>query len=230
MQSSRSSDLRAAKRQLHVDLAATQATLKKARRSVIDSARAEARQWEMSGAVGNAVLCMYWLAGAVDPAVKYLRSVARQRAWPQKSDGDIGDIVAACFADADVPTLVQLTNPDAPLYEKAAKLAACCVQQWKMHVWALDLNVFNSVAPTTAAVLRECEQLRASLGADVIHPPSRLCVSNASARKWATRWRLRWGGRFAALRPHDQPPVPEMNARAPVSSHSFVWFLGRFFL
>ena len=214
MQSSRVSELCVAKRKLHAEHHAAQALLKKARRSVSDSERAKARQWEMSGIVGNSVLCMYWLAGVVDPAVKYLRSVARQRAWPQKSDGDLSDIVAACFVDADVDTLLQLTNPDAPLDENAAKLAACYVRQWKLHVWALDLNVVKRVAPTTAAVLRECENLRASLIA-VAHPPSRLCVSSASARKWATRWRIRWGGRFAKIRVHDQPQLPEMHAKAP---------------
>ena len=218
MQSSRSLDLFAAKRQLDVELTATRAALKKARRTVADSARAEARQWVLNGTVANAVLCMYWLAGAVGPAVKYLHSVARQRAWPQKSDADLSEMVAACFLDADISKLLQLTNPDTPLDENAAKVAACYVNQWKLHVWTLDLNVANGVAPTTRAVLRQCEQLRVSLGA-VAHQPSRLCLSGASVRKWATRWRTRWGGRFAVLRSRDQPPLPEMAAKASVSSH-----------
>ena len=119
------------------------------------------------------------------------------------------------MAGADTARLLQLTDPTHPLDEAAAALAARYVQEWALYSWGSALNVEEGVAPRTKAVLEESEAYR-SRCAGGVQPPQRGSVSSPAARKWAARWRERWGGFHGRLRVRNEPPLDEMRAKVSV--------------
>ena len=78
----------------------------------------EARQWCLTGRVGNVALAIYVLTDATsEPVVKYLLAVARQRHWPVRAQADVERLVTEAYLSAELHQLFKLVDPDDPLDE-----------------------------------------------------------------------------------------------------------------
>ena len=110
------------------------------------------------------------------------------------------------------------------------KAALKMVSEWRLVVWARNLNEQHALAPSTEAVLQRYEDLRERMP-DAVRVPYRGTVAEASARMWATKFRRRWKGRFGGMRVREEVPVAELKTKAgskmgPRESHSEHFFGG----
>ena len=75
------------------------------------------------------------------------------------------------------------------------------------------------VAPPSAAVLDHFEERRVAIPEPFRPRPWGTSASGAS-RMRLTRWRRRWGGRIAKLRPREVVSLDDMQNKAPLAYHS----------
>ena len=74
-------------------LAQTRAELRRATRR----AATDARHWVLPARLQNTTVAMYQLAGATEPAVKYLKTCAAERHWPDRTDIELTGLVEDIF-------------------------------------------------------------------------------------------------------------------------------------
>lgn len=178
---------------------------KRARRRESDRRAAAARAWNLSGSLLHTVLIMYSLADyVVDPAVVFLRQRARQRHWPERSEGEIGALVEDVFVAADAGELAALSDLDNPSDAPALATAVDYVEQWCVASWVKTRNRLG-VAPPTRDVLGQFQD-RQSAVPPAVRPRAWGASDEGSARMRLARWRQRWGGRVASLRPREILP------------------------
>ena len=66
------------------------------------------RAWQLSNQVTSVALIIYILTNfAVRPAAVYLKNCGRSRHWVTKSDGELDELVEACFLCADPAGLMR---------------------------------------------------------------------------------------------------------------------------
>ena len=220
---SRLGDLRSEKRTLADALVANHADAKRLRRAMKRTEEAAARAWNLNEFedVRRVVLIIYTLADfCVLPAAVYLAGAGGRRHWPRRADADIATLIEQCFLEADLEDVAALSDIDDPRDVVSMRTAVACVEQWRSATWCRAQNERRGVAPDTAAVMVEYERARANLPAD-IRP--NVWLGQVGARKRATRWRQRWGGRLGVLRPRDILPVHEMLEKAALWSPSGSW-------
>ena len=177
-----------------------------ARQKQARTARAVARQWELSTHAKRVVLIAYGLAPYdAEPSVMYLAALGRQKGWPQKSDEALTRLVQDLFLAADVHELAALVEFTAPTDLPAMRQAVGFVEEWRIAVWARRRVETSGASVPTNSVLRRLEANRLLLPEDV-RPPPRGTVLEQRARKWVRRWRDRWGGFYGKVpirEPHN---------------------------
>jgi hypothetical protein len=103
--------------------------------------------------------------------------------------------------------------------------------------WARGCNEQQGVAPSTEAMLQRLEEQRRRLP-EAARPPPRGSSAEGKGRMCASRLRVRWGGRYGAIRVRDGVPSQEMRDKVvrmrcpsalthlPPIVHIWVRFLG----
>ena len=186
--------------------------LKRARAKAASKGAAQAREWRLTEEMLEIVLICFSLAGGVaDAAVVYLTLEAQRHRWAPKTDNELVLIVADAFLGADRAHIASLCDFDNPYDSGALKRGVALVEEWHSQAWALGQNK-KGVAVCSASVLDHFEERRAMLP-DSLKPPAWGTVAPAVARKRLSRWRKRWGGRIAKLRPQDIMPVDELRSK-----------------
>ena len=82
-----------------------------------------------------------------------------------------------------------------------------------MAVWARGLNEGRGIAPTNNALLTEVERRRVEIP-EAFRPSG--VTGGRRAKRFLTRMRRRWGGRYAAIPAGEEHVGPaEVRAKAP---------------
>ena len=208
-------DLRRRKQALDAALAASRQELKRARWRQKDARRAEGSVWLLTAFTSDVVLIIYVLAGyALEPAIRFLRSVGEKRRWPQKGDDELGPMVEQVFLAVGPDEIAAIIDTTAPSKPAALRAAIKWVQEWELVAWTRRLNEEKGVAPSTQAVLGKAEERRARLP-EAARPAAQGTSVEARARMWVRRWRLRWGGQLARIRLREDLSQQDMAEKAP---------------
>ena len=182
-------------------------------------ASAAERHWKLTDAVLKIALIIYHMAyGVAEPVVVYLRAEARRRHWPAMDDDDIANLVVSAFYEADCELLIDLTDVDAPSDAGAMRIALDYIEQWRVAKETEGHNLARGVAPSTASVLQRFEERRHALP-DAVRPRPRGLSAQAKGRRFASRWRSRWAGRYGALRTREAVPLPLLQNKARLFLH-----------
>ena len=149
-----------------------------------------------------------------NPAITWLANCGRQRHWPERSEAQLAEMVEDIFLGVeDFDELAALTDKTDPADPVAMRRALAYVEQWRLATWVGQLNSEQGVAPTTESVLGRKEAQSARLPEDV-RPPAVGTSSDARARMWCRRWRLRWGARYARIRVREDVSFEEKRSKA----------------
>ena len=211
----RQATLRERKRQLDADLAQTRRDVKRAKGNATAKAAVAAREWSLKGTVRNVVVCLYHFADAVaDPAIVYLKRVARQHHWPHRTDEEMLVLICDTFLDASDAEILALTDEAAPSDEGAFAIALDCAHQWAMAMWTVAQNE-KGVTPSTAVVLDQFEVIRRKFPTS-LRPKAWGTSASASSRKRVSNWRKRFNGRIAAIKARQEIPVDVMRRKESV--------------
>ena len=190
-------------------LAQTRAALRQAARR---SATA-ARHWVLPERLRSAAIAMYQLAGAAEPAARYLQACGAERHWPDRAQSELTVLVEDMFLHAGVDDIAALVDAHAPSDPDALAIAHKYVQEWAVAVWARGLNEGRGIAPTNHSLLTEVERHRAQIP-EAFRPIGVTC--GRRAKRLLFRMRRRWGGRYAAIPVGEEHVGPaEVRAKAP---------------
>jgi hypothetical protein len=172
------------------------------------------RQWVLPPIVRRASVAAYIAGGyAVEPAVQYLVAYGRQRHWPDRCVGELGELVhdlVLATSDDDIAELAALDGlPDVGAFAPALSYA----REWRTVVHARRLNEQSGLAPSTAQLLTHAEAFGRDLP-DAARPRALGSASAARARAWTYRLRRRWGGRLGRPRVKEAVPTDEKRDKA----------------
>ena len=189
-----------------------------------DMQRRQANAWKLTAVLEHTVLIIYGLTGyAAEPAVNFLAACGRRRHWPEKSEEELETIVVDLFLKVDAVELAGLTDTEGPADPAAMVAALPVVEQWRLVAWTAGANTTKGVAPSTDALLHRLEVERLKLP-EAVRPEPRGTVADSRAREWARRWRRRWGGRHGKLKICEAISVPDMQAKARVTTVGDAWW------
>ena len=195
------------------DLAAAVAQARRDLRRARAASKARASVWQMSEMQQRAALIVFASTGyEMEPSVHYLERVGRRRGWPAAAEGALRALVEEWFLAVRVDDLAAMTDAVAPSDPAAMRDAAPVIEEWRLASWVRLQNVEKGVAPSTADLLLKVASCRLVHGQP--EPQSRGTSANSASRKWASRFRLRWGGRYGALPVGEDLPLEEMLAKA----------------
>ena len=195
------------------DLAAAVAQARRDLRRARAAAKARASVWQMSEMQQRAALIVFSSTGyEMEPSVHYLERVGRRRGWPEAAEGALRAVVEEWFLAVRVDDLAAMTDAVAPSDPAAMRDAAPVIEEWRLASWVRLQNVEKGVAPNTAVLFLKVASCRLVHGQP--EPQSRGTSANSASRKWASRFRLRWGGRYGALPVGEDLPLEEMLAKA----------------
>ena len=185
-------------------------------------AAARVRDWQLPVSVRNTAVIIYDLAGfKTEPVARFLATVGRQRGWRTKPDLAMTAFVEDMFIElmngAEAHAVAALVDVAEPSDVLAMRTAQRWAEEWNLFCWAELQNIERGVAPSTRALLARLTATRAAAG----HAPPGT-TSQSKVRKWATRFRRRWGGRFGSIPAKDCVPLPELMDKAFTSRRSGV--------
>ena len=171
-------------------------------------------QWRFSKPQQRVALILYD-QGQHGPAAAaaFLTKEAEKRQWPKRPDEEVRAIPREWFLEVDVDEFAALCDRVRPSDPAAMRHAMEFWQEWSLAAWADDANFNKGVAPSTAAVLDRCEQLRLAVP-EGVRPAAKGVVAEAKARAWALRFRKRWGFSHGTIPTKDDMPAQEMWAKA----------------
>lgn len=207
------------RRRVEEELVAARRALKREKVRVAGSRRAAARAWVLSGRILNTTLTIYLQAQyEVQPAIKYLTGVARQRHWPSKPEEEVGALVEDAFlrmadSDAGLEELAGLGDVNNPTDVVAMRDALKFVEEWKVVEWARQQHAQRRLAPSTSLLLEYAEASRAKLPASA-RQDLRGSGTDGGRRKWAFRLRQRWGGRLGKFKVREELPLVDARHKA----------------
>ena len=121
-------------------------------------AAAVQRHWVLPPNVRRASVAAYIAGGyAVEPAVEYRVAYGRQRQWPARGVGELGEVVhdlVLATRDDDIAELATLQGlPDVGAFAAALSYA----REWRAVVYARRLIEQSGIAPSTAQLLTHVE-------------------------------------------------------------------------
>jgi hypothetical protein len=86
-------------------------------------AATEARHWVLPARLQHTTVAMYQLAGATEPVVKYLKTCAAERHWPDRTDIELTGLVEDMFLGAAADGIAALVDAHAPSDRQALSTA-----------------------------------------------------------------------------------------------------------
>jgi len=176
----------------------------------------QARAWVLSELALRVVLICFSLAdGVPGPAVVFLTREGRRRRWADKTDDELGMMVFDSFLAAESAYAMALCDFDNPHDGLALSTAVSWVEEWRAASWCMEQN-HKGIAPSSAAVLDYMEARRLSIP-ESVQPSPRGVITSGAVRRAISRWRQRWSGRVARLRPQEVVPLADMQSKASVS-------------
>ena len=174
----------------------------------------ERRVWQLSPFMLHVVLIAYALCDYQSPAaIKFLAATGRKRSWPEKSEADLQDVVETVFLECDTEEFTELADQANPKDPEAFKVAAQHSEEWKMAVYVANQNVQLGLAHSTDSLVHRWRHHTAAYP-EVSRPADPGTMAEGKARKWAQRWRIRWGAKHAAILIRDELPVEETRSKA----------------
>ena len=166
-------------------------------------------QWCFSKLLQRAALILFGKGNSGSAvAAAFLSKEAKKRDWPEKADAEVRRIVEEWFLAVDIHDFNNLCDPANPSDLAAMRLAMNFWQEWSVAEYIEDANFNKGVAPSTAAVLDHCEQLRLDIP-ESSRPAARGTVAQGKGRAWAFRHRKRWDFSHGAIPTKDDMPVQE---------------------
>jgi hypothetical protein len=171
-------------------------------------------------------LVVYLLAdGSLEAAVEYLEQVSSpHKAFDEHSRRALSEQVQSWFLARPMPELKALLEPATPSGRARAAAARRFVAERGVAQWVRTANVDKGLAPPSRhlhAVLDACfRDHETVLG--LAAPPLAAGRSLHAQRKWAFRWRKRWGAKFGKVRPRDDMTREQMVDKAGRSKHAQV--------
>lgn len=178
------------------------------------ASQACARQWLLTDHMKRVTLIVFdQVCGDLEAPVKYMETVAKERRWPEKGADDVRRVVEDVFLDATtseapLTTYAPLVDLEDPADVEAARCALRYSEEWHVVQWAREQNAAKSLAPSTDQLLQHLEERRVRLP-ESVRPPPRGTSLDASARKWASRLRERWGGFLNKFKLRDDISLDE---------------------
>ena len=176
-------------------------------------ASASAREWLLTESMVRVVTIIYMLTeGVPDPGVVFLKQQGLVHHWSAKTDDELEAIVVNAFIVADRDDITALCDMDTPRDAASLATAVRFVEEWRVVAWSVTSNR-KGVTPLTSSTLDHFEQRRMELP-ELVRPDPWGTTASGVSRKKATRWRKRWGGRFARLSTREVVPVADMRQKA----------------
>lgn len=207
-------DLLELRRVVGLQLASSTRNLAKERRRGKQAQKRSEREWRLGEDLRRRALIMYALADYdAAPAMKLLDASGRKRHWPARSAEDLRKVVEDCFLEVDLGVFLKLSDKGAPLDAEAMRDASRYVEQWRLAAWAQKLNTEKGVAPSANLLLARLEERRSQLPPQ-LQDGQRGSAADNVARTWLRRWRARWGGRLAIMKPREVVPVEVLREKA----------------
>ena len=186
------------------------AQLKKAKEVV----KREERAWRLSTFMLHVVLIAYALCDYKAPAaMKFLTMTGRKRRWPEKPESELEELVEDVFMQCDTNELAGLADKDSSTDPTAFAVAVPYIEEWNMAAFVEDQNVRFGLAPSTESLLDRWRRRRA-MYPEAFRPLDPGFVAEAKARKWAHRFRARWGAWHGSIRVRDELPLEETRTKA----------------
>lgn len=145
--------------------------------------------------------------------MKYFAQYASSCKWPAKSKEELVALVEHIFLSADMTLLSHLVDPASTRYDSAARLAAQFVEEWRIAAWATGLNPDCGVAPSSESIIMKYNNALQAL-AEHRRPKLVGCMWEASARKWAHRWRVRWNASFGSISAGEPITAQDLQTRS----------------
>ena len=217
------------RRQHLLDTTAALSSALAAKKKEINAAQKRLRsQWRFSKPLQRAALILFGKGhNGSAVAAAFLSKEAKQRHWPEKADAELRRMVEEWFLEIDIDDFNSLCDADNPSDLVAMRHAMKFWHEWSVAAYIEDANFNKGVAPSTAAVLDRCEQLRAELP-ESAQPAAKGAVAQGKARAWAFRHRKRWGFSHGAIPTKDDLPAQERWEKAcrGESEHRCVWTVG----
>ena len=215
---------RAMKRQLAGSLQESRQKVRRLQQRAASERRADKAEWVLAGPLLRTALLVYAIAGNLaDPAALYLEEEAKRKGWADKGLCEIGRMVEDEFLAVDDLELATWRCADDASDLGILRAATKWVEGWRLGRWTASQNRVARVAPASRRVYGEYELQRAALS-EAVRPPAWGVRFNGSARKAATRWRRRFGGRLSVLRPRDIIPLSEMREKATLNHGSHITY------
>ena len=212
--------LRESRKRLRAALTEVTCDVAHLRRAAAASRARSDRGWIVRGRLRSTVLIACVLTEhAVDAAVELLSRRARQYGWRGLSHAEVTKFVQDMLAAAGDDELAALGNLEAPRDPVALSAAATHVEEWRLAQWVAEQNRTAGVAPSTSSVLGRLAEQRGRLPVVLRPTAHRHGVGTSAARTWASRWRRRFGGRLAMMRPCDELPLAVMREKASPQSN-----------
>ena len=169
-------------------------------------------QWRFSEQLQRAALVLFGKGNGSAAAAAFLAKEAEKRQWPEKAEAELRKMVEEWFLEIDIDVFNDLCDPASPSDPVAMRLAMKFWQEWSVASYIEEANFDKGVAPSTAAVLDRCEQLRLDVPEEA-RPAAKGVVAQGKARAWAFRFRKRWGFSHGAIPTKDDMPAQERWAK-----------------
>jgi hypothetical protein len=174
----------------------------------------EKRAWRLSAFMLHVVLIANALCDYEAPAaMKFLTMTGRKRRWPEKPESELQELVENLFMECDTNELAELADKDNPTHPEAFVVAARYSEEWHMAAFVEDQNVRLGLAPSTESLLDRWRRRR-TMYPEAFRPLDAGLVAEGKARKWAHRWRIRWGAWHGGIRVRDELPLEETKTKA----------------
>ena len=146
-------------------------------------------------------------------AMKFLTMTGRKRRWPEKPESELEELVEDVFMQCDTNELAGLADKDSSTDPTAFAAAVPYIEEWNMAAFVEDQNVRFGLAPSTESLLDRWGRRRA-MYPEAFRPLDPGFVAEAKARKWAHRFRARWGAWHGGIRVRDDLPLEETRTKA----------------
>jgi len=145
--------------------------------------------------------------------MKFLTMTGRKRRWPEKPESELEELVEDVFMQCDTNELAGLADKDSSTDPTAFAAAVQYIEEWNMAAFVEDQNVRFGLAPSTESLLDRWRRRRA-MYPEAFRPLDPGFVAEAKARKWAHRFRARWGAWHGGIRVRDELPLEETWTKA----------------
>ena len=171
------------------------------------------KQWVLTEHMRRVALAAYALSDyQTEPPAMYLQSCARQRHWPARERADLDRLVEDLFLRSDLNELLAIISSTEGSDDETLIEAWKYVHEFSVVTHVREINNEFGVAPPTLLVVDLAERMKTEI-ADAVRPLSLGASNSRRARRWASRLRKRWGGRYRPVPTRDPVDPSELTAK-----------------